>query len=72
MTRLLNTHSKYLLFVKCMLNVSVLFVANGTRVFSVNLHTVLSIQPKVEEILVRNQIEQTIMVRFGLTEIFGK
>ena len=55
-----------------MLNVSVLFVANGTRVFSVNLHTVLSIQPKVEEILVRNQIEQTIMVRFGLTEIFGK
>ena len=72
MTRLLNTHSKYSLFVKCMLNVSVLFVANGTRVFSVNLHTVLSIQPKVEEILVRNQIEQTIMVRFGLTEIFGK
>ena len=41
-----------------MLNVCALLVANGTRVFSVKLHRVLSIQPKIPEIAVtRNQIE---------------
>ena len=55
-----------------MLNECVLLVANGTRVFSVKLHRMLSIQPKIPEISVRNQTEQTIMVQFGLTEIFRK
>jgi len=46
---------------------------NGTRVVSVKLHTrTLSIRPKIPEISVRNQIEQTILIWFGLTEIFRK